>query len=160
MSRLYTGNVESVTFEGRTFDVFDDVIDETNHKISEAVLGTSLSTDPTASSSMSAKLRLDWFRRSSAPFEFTCDVVIGIRDARRLLTGRPRHPRAVTKRLNRETRAARRELVHAAGCVFERCISRMVGRDAESLATDPAPGRVSVPRSLRPLLGRWLGGGK
>jgi hypothetical protein len=73
---------------------------------------------------------------------------------------RPRPPRAVTKRLNRDTRLARKELVHSAGCVFERCISRMVGRDPESIALDPSPGRVSVPRSLRALLGRYVGGGR
>lgn len=164
MTRLYEGNVESVTFEGRTYKVFDDVIEEADQEISRAVLGQSLTTDPAASSSMSAKLSLDWFRRSAVPFEFTCEVVIGIRDARWLPTGRPRPPRAETKRSNRQVQRARRKLKNLAslrvtnGPEWFESAARNVTRGPVWL--HGLQRRVSVPRSLRPLLGRYVGGGR
>lgn len=67
-----------------------------------------------------------------------------------------RPPRRVTKQRNRALRSARWELTHAAGCVWDRCATAEVVRDPEW--AEGLPGRVSVPRSLRPLLGRWAGG--
>jgi hypothetical protein len=55
------------------------------------------------------------------------------------------------------------ELVHAAGCAFRtgrnRCATAMT-LDPESVTEFPpdSPRRVSVPRSLRPALGRYIGG--
>jgi hypothetical protein len=92
--------------------------------------------------------------------EFDCMVQVGIRECRRLFTGRPRHPRAVNKRRNRERRLLRRLLVLDAG---ERPITFQwgVGCSTEQALIEFANGRpVSVPRSLRPRLGRWVGGSK
>lgn len=87
---------------------------------------------------------------------------IGIRAARIFFTGRPRHPRWLTKRRNREARDARRELVHAAGCHERDCASLWFRRYPEWLHDSTiAPERaVSVPRSLRRELGRFYGGHK
>jgi len=64
------------------------------------------------------------------------------------------------KRRSRSAKAARHDLVHAAGCSmrFEPfvCSSRLVERSD----FDDEPLRVSVPRSLRHLLGRYVGGEK
>ncbi len=68
---------------------------------------------------------------------------------------RRRPPRGVTKRLNRETRAARWELVHLAGCTERHCATNWWLQLIEP--GDLPPRRVSVPRSLRPLLGRYIG---
>jgi hypothetical protein len=64
--------------------------------------------------------------------------------------------RRVGKVLARIRRSLRRELVHAAGCHFRFdpciCASRLL--TADDLAFEAV---VSVPRSLRPQLGRWTG---
>lgn len=77
--------------------------------------------------------------------------------------------RHLNKRAARLASDLRWELVHAAGCTFtgrERRAARELfdegycGRwyrdEAERLGVRVR--RVSVPRSLRPLLGRWIGG--
>lgn len=61
----------------------------------------------------------------------------------------------------RALRSTRRDLVHAAGCVEENCASKAWHRDPEIVAEVRSVAReqqrtVSVPRSLRRLLGRWL----
>lgn len=65
--------------------------------------------------------------------------------------------RRIGKVRARIRREARKELVHAAGCVFrfdpEVCATRLL--DSVDLASGPI---VSVPRSLRARLGRWVGG--
>ncbi len=82
--------------------------------------------------------------------------------------------RRLNKRAARVARGIRRELLHAAGCVFRGgdfsspCASilatsvRVPEEDetANSLfeRVGAKPRRVSVPRSLRANLGRWIGG--
>lgn len=79
---------------------------------------------------------------------------------------RRRPHRSQTKHANRMARGLRRALVHDAGCVTD-CGRYYRDCFAEGdLAYIPswlkqAPGRsVSVPRSLRPFLGRRIGGGR
>ncbi len=131
MSRVFEANIESISIRGRTFDVCDAV------NLEDAANA--------------------WGARSLTehrePFSVSCDVVIGIRDGRRLLIGRPRPRRAITKARNQEKRELRRSLVEMAG--WHRLRSgAVVGVTLEYQLS----GRVSVPRSLRPLLGRWIGG--
>lgn len=76
--------------------------------------------------------------------------------------------RHTNKRAARIARDARWGLVHAAGCTEPNCATRevlilepnesrnyYVGQFAH-LGVNPR--RISVPRSLRPVLGRWVGG--
>lgn len=159
---VFTGEIESATIEGRTFEVFNVAIEEANAKISEAVLGQSLTTEPAASSLAAAMAIIDEIKcaRDRTPFTFTCEVVIDIRDGRRLLTGRPRPKRAFTKARNQETRAQRRALVEMAGwCRHQSDAQIRTGAEIYRLCL-PFAGRVSVPRSLRSLLGRYVGSGK
>jgi hypothetical protein len=77
--------------------------------------------------------------------------------------------RSANKRAARIARGYRRDMVHAAGCSFrgaEKCSTILAFVDSsdvkrwwdEGWAKLPAkPRRVSVPRSLRPVLGRWVG---
>jgi len=68
--------------------------------------------------------------------------------------------RCANKQRGREARSERRQLVHAAGCVIPDCCSKWYLGSPE-WANDPefAPSRrVAVPRSLRPILGRHIGG--
>lgn len=69
---------------------------------------------------------------------------------------RRRPHRSQTKHANRMLRDARRMLVHAAGCTFTwHCSASQAVMDPtwpEGLLS-----RVSVPRSLRRVLGRWVG---
>lgn len=100
-------------------------------------------------------------------FSFNCIVSPGIAKVLTRATGaservhrslrkKPRPPRTVTKRLNREARAARWELVHLAGCTEHHCATNWWLELIDE--GDLPPRRVSVPRSLRPLLGRYIGG--
>jgi hypothetical protein len=77
-----------------------------------------------------------------------------------LLTGRPRPKRGITKELNRQRRLLRGLLVLEAGIVGER-LPWGCGDSGEQMLLEFANGRaVSVPRSLRHLLGRYVGGGR
>src|SRR5690242_12125451 len=67
--------------------------------------------------------------------------------------------RSITKNLNRQALAARRELVHAAGCVEPCCASKWMHHSPE-WGYDPElrpDKRVRVPRSLRRFLGNEIG---
>lgn len=68
--------------------------------------------------------------------------------------------RRENKRLAREARNQRIELVHAAGCNHQDCASKWFKHTPE-WAKDPTlmcERRVSVPRSIRPHLGPYIGG--
>lgn len=88
---------------------------------------------------------------------FESTMPIGIRTWRLLSTGRPRPKREVTKRRNKQRRAIRRGLVLSASdgawAVEQDGFGTM-----KDLWQATRVGRVSVPRSLRPFLGRWVGG--
>jgi hypothetical protein len=74
--------------------------------------------------------------------------------------GRAMNRRLFNKRAAREARVERQQLVHAAGCVNPHCSSKWFMENPE-WAKDPelAPTRrVSVPRSIRPILGSHVGG--
>lgn len=71
--------------------------------------------------------------------------------------------RRETKRLNQRKHSLRWELVHSAGCVHHDCAVYLAYRNPDSetdYSEDSGGRRVSVPRSLRPILGRWIGGTK
>lgn len=74
--------------------------------------------------------------------------------------------RHVNKKRARVADCIRWELVHAAGCMSRglvKCAGVICVEDGLipftwSDAPELEPRRVSVPRSLRPMLGRWVGG--
>lgn len=154
MPRLYEGNVESVTFHGRTYKVFDDVIEEANAEMSALALGSSFLAVP--GSSEAAALAHHEERRNA--FSVTLEMQpLGIRGWRMLTTGRPRPKRAETKAQNRDARELRRYLVRSASS--ERLRDRFV---ANLIWGDFLGGNkpVRVPRSLRCWLGLHIGGDK
>jgi hypothetical protein len=153
---LFEGNIKSASIGGRTFEVFDVVIGEAEAAISEAALPQRFTDLPGSSEAAALAMRSE-----RAPFTFTLTLEpIGVRGWRMLTTGRPRPPRAVTKRLNRERRILRRLLVHDAG-QSPRAWEWGIGDATERALLGLANGRpVSVPRSLRPQLGRHAGGGR
>ncbi len=163
MTRIYGGTIKSATIQGRTYEVFDAVIEEANAKISEA--GQSLTTGSTGSSLASAMATIEEIKRSREPWTITVEMQpMGIRSWRMLTTGRPRPPRAETKRNNRRARRARRKLKNLASLRVMNGPEWFEGALWVVLSgpgwTKRLPHRVSVPRSLRPLLGRYIGGGR
>lgn len=159
---VFRGKITSVSIGGRTYEVFDVVIGEANAKMSEAILGQNLTTEVPASSLGSALVHITELKLSRPVFNLDLEVVIGTREMRRLLTGRPRPPRAETQSSNRRVKRARRKLRNLANLRmlhgpewFERALHNVLCGPGW---TKGLPRGVSVPRSLRPFLGRWLGG--
>jgi hypothetical protein len=149
---VFKGTITSASIDGRTYEVFDAVIGEANAEMSALALGSSF-TDLPGSSEAAALAHREEQRRA---FSVTLEMQpIGIRGWRMLTTGRPRPPRAATKAQNREARELRRYLVRAAGS------PRLLAKFHAALIWGDFLGgnkAVSVPRSLRPVLGRWIGG--
>lgn len=58
-------------------------------------------------------------------------------------------------RVSRQLSEIRKGLVHAAGCVEANCTSKFY-LDPENLGEVRGGTPISVPRSLRPIIGRWL----
>jgi hypothetical protein len=67
--------------------------------------------------------------------------------------------RALKRRASRKTRAVRRDLVHAAGCTEPYCSTKYYLHYPDvfdEVRNAPGEETVSVPRSLRAQIGRWL----
>jgi hypothetical protein len=62
------------------------------------------------------------------------------------------------RRASRKDRSIRRDLVHIAGCTEPNCAYRaLLKADViEEIRNAPGEQTISVPRSLRPIIGRWL----
>lgn len=66
-----------------------------------------------------------------------------------------------------KSKQVRRDLVHAAGCVEPWCVAKVWLRESppptdtlEYFGLVLGSRHISVPRSLRVILGRWVGGSK
>jgi hypothetical protein len=66
--------------------------------------------------------------------------------------------RTLKKRAARKDRSIRRDLVHAAGCTEPDCATKFyrVPEILEMVRNAEGDRHVSVPRSLRGVIGRWL----
>lgn len=66
--------------------------------------------------------------------------------------------RVLKRRASRKNRSIRRDLVHAAGCVEPNCSTRFYlhADILEEVRNDVDRQTISVPRSLRPIIGRRL----